>query len=178
MAGTFPDMTAFMRVDPQPRENERKGLPRRLAAHVALTAALVLGWGATAHAATCLEQTRQLAGSFNLSIDPPAAEPGRQSDRVTTEELSESGGVIAPPPARDPAVIEAPEPGRQTMPTVPDIQPETPPPSGGRGALDPAARATLQSILVAAGAEARRGREEDCFSQLSKAKAYIARQRG
>lgn len=139
----------------------------------------MLGSAPAALAETCLEQTQQLADRFDMSIQPPAAQPGRQADGATSGELAGSGGVIVPPPARDPAVIEAPEPGRDAMPTVPDIEPQKPPPQPrGADALDPSARTTLQAILVAAGAEARRGKEENCFDQLSKAKAYIARQRG
>jgi hypothetical protein len=143
----------------------------------ALVGALMLGCSPTvAVAETCLEQTQRLAMEFNLSIDPPEARPGR--DPVTSEDLAESGGVIEPPPARDEAVIEAPERAQNGMPTVPDIPPDAAPPQDGPDALDPSARVTLQSILTAARAEAKRGREADCFARLSKAKAYIQRQRG
>lgn len=151
---------------------------RRMARWAALAGALTLGFSPTAAVAeSCLEQAQRLAGEFDLSIDPPEARPGRDSDTVTSEDLAESGGVIEPPPARDEAVIEAPERARNGMPTVPDIRPDATPPRGGPDALDPPARVTLQSILTAARAEARRGREEDCFARLNEAKAYIQRQR-
>lgn len=150
-----------------------------MAGRAALVGALMLGCSPTvAVAETCLEQTQRLAREFDLSVDPPTARPGRDSDAVTPGDLAESGGVIEPPPARDESVIEAPERAQDGMPTVPDISPDAAPPRDGPDALDPSARVTLQSILTAARAEARRGREKDCFAGLDKAKAYIQRQRG
>lgn len=171
-------MMVFVRPDPRPCRGDRAGSLRWLAAPGAVLA-FVLGCAPAALGETCLEQTQQLADRYDMSIKPPAAEAGRETDGATSGELAESGGVIVPPPARDPAVIEAPQNGRDAMPTVPDIEPQKPPPQPrGSDGLDPSARTTLQAILMAAGAEARRGKEENCFEQLSKAKAYIARQRG
>lgn len=77
--------------------------------------------------------------------------------------------------------MEPPEQPRDRMPTVPAI-PEDRLSGEGKAAqaLSPAARTTLEALLMAARAEARRHREEDCFERLNEAKGYIrrARERG
>jgi len=91
---------------------------------------------------------------------------------VTTQDLARSGGVIAPPASRDDKAVITPPRGQDSrMPTVPEpAQPGGP----SSGKVD---RTTLQSLLVAARAEAERGKEEGCLERLEKARQLADRQR-
>jgi len=126
-------------------------------------------------AGICLEQARALAYEHGLAIDPPNAPRGDgDGDGVTAQELKRSGGVIEPPPVNDPAVIEPPGGVRYGMPTVPQLEKsKKAPPEGTAGPLSPEKTALLESILVAARAEALRNNEKDCFVQLKKAQDLV-----
>lgn len=66
------------------------------------------------------------------------------------------------------------------MPTMPDVTPSPPkqgaPSSPTEGAKEGASdRTTLQALLVAARAEAERGREDGCLDRLTKARELVQR---
>ena len=158
------------------RRKRGRGLAAGIRMMAAPAIALAVGAGA-AGAETCLEQTQRLAKEYNLSIEPAEMGSDGPFDSVTTEELSKSGGVIAPPVVRDPSVVEPPESPRDAMPTVPAVPPgETQGDPQTAQGLSAAARTTLESLLMAARAEAKQQREEDCFERLNEAKAYVQRQ--
>jgi hypothetical protein len=86
--------------------------------------------------------------------------------------MKESGGVIAPPSEGRTPVIEPPQTGSGAMPTTPNIPPQTAErPSGRAAEMSAAKRTRLQSILTAAKAAAGQQREQECFQQLSEARA-------
>lgn len=140
-------------------------------APIAVLCGLLVGGGASWAAQPCLDATGALAKTYGLSIDPPGGRPG---DPPIPAELGRSGGVVEPPPTRDPAVMK-PQPGqRSAMPTMPDITPSNPPAgTAGSPALRPSDRAALQSILVAARDHARKGEEDACVRQLRKATDFL-----
>lgn len=138
-------------------------------AGLAVLGIFVLGVSATpASAETCLEQVRRLARDHNLSIDPPNIASKQAPGSLSSRDLGQSGGLIEPPPTPDTSVIEPPGGVRYPMPTVPDITPGKP--------LSPSDLAILESILIAARAEAERGQETDCFERLGKARQFIQQQ--
>lgn len=137
---------------------------------VASLALLVLWPDAAAAEEKCLDQVRKLADQQGIATVPPTMTPGRDAESrppgSRTEELGRSGGVIAPPQAEDRSVIAPPQSSADTrMPTMPDV---TPP--------DRSDRPSLQALLVAARAEAERGREEACLDRLAEAKKLVQRQ--
>ena len=128
----------------------------------------------TASARTCLAEVRSMAETYGLSITPPEVGPPAEPDGVEPGDLARSGGVIEPPPISDPAVIEPPRDAGRAMPTLPSIPEDSPAPlEAGPRHLSPSDRATLESILVAARANAESGDERDCFERLKTAKGVI-----
>jgi hypothetical protein len=120
----------------------------------------------------CLVQAEALAKTHGVTIDPPGGQP---ADPPNAGELGRSGGVVEPPPTRDPGVLKPPAPFPSDMPTLPDITPSSPRAGvAGTSALRPADRATLQSLLVTARDYGRRGEEDACLRQLGKARDYLA----
>ncbi len=124
-------------------------------------------------AGNCLDEVRGLAKSHNLSIDPLGGTigPDRQSEPGAID-----GGLIEPPQASDDMVMEPPVGGEPAMETLPSVSP--PPPAGnsaGQDALTPAERNILQSVLVAARAEAVRGDERGCYDRLQEAQEFASR---
>ena len=112
-------------------------------------------------------QARELAAQHKLKTDPPDASPGGRSE-ITPKKLSESGGVIQPPPVQDRSVI-TPPPSADRMPTVPNVAPAP----MGTPTGEAAERTTLQSLLVAAQAASERGEERQCLEGLEKARQLL-----
>ncbi len=139
--------------------------------------ALLVLWPDAAAAESCLDQVRQMAERHGVATDPPVAAPDRSTPSrppgTSAEELGRSGGVIAPPQTEDRSVIAPPPSAGNRMPTMPDVTPSRRgAPSGNSGGDKEVAseRTTLQALLVAARAEAERGREDGCLDRLAKAR--------
>lgn len=139
--------------------------------------ALLVLWPDAAAAESCLDQVRQLAERHGVATDPPVATPDRstpnRSPGTNSQELGRSGGVIAPPQTEDRSVIVPPPSADNRMPTMPDVTPprQGAPSSTKDGDKEVASdRTTLQALLVAARAEAERGREDGCLDRLAKAR--------
>lgn len=135
-----------------------------------------------AGAAGCLDEVRSLAERYHLSSDPPTAPADKAPGSVRPGDLARSGGVIEPPPSPDRAVITPPRTAHDAMPTVPDVKdppPNKPPAAAGKPGpadkLGPAEVTTLQSILVAARAQAERGAEAECRDRLREARELVER---
>src|SRR5262245_16520221 len=94
-----------------------------------------------ANASTCLDQVQDLAQRYHLTTDPPKADP--DVGRVTPRQLSQSGGVVAPPPVADKSVIAPSHPSSDQMATLPDVNRSTPEPPKAQAVE----RASLQSLL-------------------------------
>lgn len=135
-------------------------------------AAVLGGWPGAAGAAACLDAVERLAADYRLSIDPTDAPPPSGPDLPGLERLGPADGIIEPPATGDPAVIEPPEGLRYGMETLPDVPPDRPAPARPES-LSPPDSVILQSILVAARAEAMRGSEQDCLEQLRRAGEFI-----
>ena len=134
---------------------------------------LVLSPGA-AMAETCLNDARQLGDTYGLAIDPPDAPSKDQPRAPTSRELAQSGGVIEPPPTPDASVIAPPRDADSRMPTAPKVAPDSKKQGGASpNGLSAADLSMLQSILVAARDQARRGREDDCRESLQKARRLL-----
>lgn len=143
--------------------------------------ALLVMWPDAAAAENCLDQVRQMAERHGVATDPPVAAPDRSTPGrppgTSAEELGRSGGVIAPPQTEDRSVIAPPPSADNRMPTMPDVAPSrrgSPSGTKGGGGSDDkevaSDRTTLQALLVAARAEAERGREDGCLDRLAKAR--------
>jgi hypothetical protein len=144
--------------------------------------ALLVLWPDAAAADSCLDQVRQMAERHGVATDPPVATPDRstpnRSPGTNSQELGRSGGVIAPPQTEDRSVIAPPPSAGNRMPTMPDVTPTRPgtPSSTKDGDKEVASdRTTLQALLVAARAEAERGREDGCLDRLAKARELMQR---
>lgn len=128
--------------------------------------------GAALASDSCLVQVEAMAKTHAIVIDPPGGLPG---DPPSASELGRSGGVVEPPPTRDPGVMKPRTPFPSDMPTMPDITPSSPRAGAtGTSALRPADRATLQSALVTARNHARRGEEEACLRRLGEVRDFVA----
>jgi hypothetical protein len=132
-------------------------------------------------AATCAAEIDLLARQYNLPTKLPRAEPPAgtapeapattESRGVPPEALSQSGGVIEPPEQGRTVTIEPPRTG-DTMPTAPPVPPQTAErPSQSPTELSAAKRMRMQSLLDAARAADREGREAECFERLGEARA-------
>ena len=94
--------------------------------------------------------------------------------RPAARELAQSGGVIEPPPTPDASVIAPPRDADSRMPTAPKVAPDSKKQGGASpNGLSAADLSMLQSILVAARDQARRGREDDCRESLQKARRLL-----
>lgn len=149
----------------------------RFTGRVALITALSLfSTAAPATAATCLDRLEQIAAAYSIDTDPP--DLARNAPPATSSsDLARSGGVIEPPPTGDQAVIAPPETG-SAMATVPDLGPQngesSPAPLNGLTAAD---TVILDSLLVAARADAERGDEDGCLERLGEAEDVLRRAR-
>jgi hypothetical protein len=133
---------------------------------------LVLGSG-MAVAETCLDEARRLGDAYGLAVDPPDAPSKDQPRAPSSRDLAQSGGVVKPPPTPDASVISPPR-DTDSMPTAPKVAPDSKKPGGaGPNGLSAADLSMLQSILVAARDQARRGREDDCRESLQKAQRLL-----
>lgn len=129
-----------------------------------------------ASAAGCLDEVDSLAARYNLSSNPPDASPGKGGAPVRPGDLARSGGVIEPAPTPDRAIITPPRTARDPMPTVPEVKDAPKPPEqAGTGKLSAADMTTLQSLLVAARAQAKNGAEAECRDRLREARELIGR---
>jgi hypothetical protein len=167
-------------------QNPRRWAPR--ASVLLLAPVLMVAAANAARAAGCLDEVRSLAQRYHVSSDPPTApaEKSPPTAAVRPGDLARSGGVIAPPPSPDNAVITPPRSAHDAMPTVPDVKdaspksasPDSTPPKSGMADTDKlgAAETTaLQGVLVAARAQAERGAEAECRDRLREARELIAR---
>lgn len=143
---------------------------------------MLVMWPDAAAAESCLDQVRQMAERHGVATTPPVATPDRstpnRSPGTNSQELGRSGGVIAPPQIEDRSVIAPPPSSDNRMPTMPDVTPpkQSAPSSTKDGDKEVASdRTTLQALLVAARAEAERGREDGCLDRLAKARELIQR---
>jgi hypothetical protein len=129
-----------------------------------------------ADAAGCLDEVNRLAARYNLSSDPPDASPDKPLAPVRPGDMARSGGVIEPAPTPDKSVITPPRDAHDPMPTVPDVK-GTPKKQeeAAAGKLDASEMTTLQSLLVAARAQAKRGVEAECMDRLREARELIGR---
>ena len=135
-----------------------------------------------ARAASCDEEIELFAKQYDLLAELPRAEPPAgspapeppatmESRGVPPEALSRSGGVVEPPEQGRTVTIEPPPTG-DLMPTTPEVKPHTAErPSQGAAELGAAKRMQMQSLLNAARAAERQGREAECFERLGEARA-------
>lgn len=146
--------------------------------------------------ASCGAMVEQFAADMGLSTEPPpVAVPGPGSGAPAlsgstprdelgsgsgSEQLAQSGGMVAPPAVGDRSVVEPPAIG-SNMPTAPSITPQansrTVPDSGpggsggGDGLMGQAARnAQVESLVTAARSAARDGDETRCMNSLNDAR--------
>ena len=167
-------------------QNPRRWAPR--ASALLLAPVLMVAAVHAARAAGCLDEVRSLAQRYHVSSDPPTAPADKSppTAAVRPGDLARSGGVIAPPPSPDKAVITPPRSAHDAMPTVPDVKdappksasPDSTPPNSGMadtGKLGAAETTALQGVLVAARAQAERGAEVECRDRLGEARELIAR---
>lgn len=147
-----------------------------LAAAAALPASLMLLPG-QAFGDNCLERVEQMAAAYGTSTDPPTIPPGEMKKPVSPDDLARSGGVAEPPTTSDRSVITPPR-DHSGMPTLPDIARSQPTDKKANSkTLGPADMSTLQTVLVAARAQAERGMEAECLDGLRKAEQLIAHAR-
>ena len=132
-----------------------------------LASATALPLVGPANAATCIDQVHELADRYHVTTKPPKAD----ADGATTKQLSQSGGVIKPPPIADNSVIAPTHPSSDRMPTLPDVTPSAPDPPKA----DASRRASLQSLLMAAREQAEHGQEAQCLDRLQKARELLSR---
>jgi hypothetical protein len=136
-------------------------------------ALLVPGSGAAA-AQTCLDDVRRLGDTYGLAVDPPDAPSKAQPRAPSSRDLAQSGGVVEPPPTPDASVISPPRNGDSRMPTAPKVAPDSKKQgSASPNGLSAADLSMLQSILVAARDQARRGHDDDCRESLQKARRLL-----
>ena len=122
----------------------------------------------------CLDRVERMAATYGTSTDPPTIPPGEMKKPVSPDDLARSGGVVEPPTTSDRSVI-MPPPAHSGMPTLPDVaRPQPKEKSANTRKLGPADMSTLQSVLVAARAQAERGMETECLDGLRKAEQLIA----
>jgi hypothetical protein len=128
-------------------------------------------------AANCAQEIGTLAREYSITTELPRAEPpgqGRgaaETQTVRPEDLSRSGGVIAPPSEGQGRVIRPPEAGGGATPTMPTLPPQTAERlSGNPVELGASERAQIQSLLQAAKAADEQGQEAACFERLARAK--------
>jgi len=101
--------------------------------------------------------------------------PSKDKPRApSSRDLAQSGGVVEPPPTPDASVISPPRDTDSRMPTAPKVASDSKKQgSGSPNGLSAADLSMLQSILVAARDQARRGREDDCRESLRKARRLL-----
>ncbi len=130
-----------------------------------------------AQAANCTQEIGALAREYSITTELPRAEPpgqGRdaaETPAVRPEDLSRSGGVIAPPSEGQGRVIRPPETGAGATPTMPTLPPQT----ADRLSRNPvelgaSERAQIQTLLQAAKAADEQGQEAACFERLTRAR--------
>jgi hypothetical protein len=125
----------------------------------------------------CLDRVEQMAAAYGTSTDPPTIPPGEMRKPMSPDDLARSGGVVEPPATSDRSVITPPR-DHSGMPTMPDIvRPGPRDKSAKVQRLDPADMSTLQTVLVAARAQAERGLEAECLDGLRTADQLIAHKR-
>lgn len=163
------------------------GCDRTLAIFAPLITLVLIAGTATAAAQSCTNEIDRLAQHYNLSTDEPRAgstempaAPTNPSDTtrgtITTERLAQSGGVIAPPDTGTSMEIQPPRSDPDHMPTAPHVAPN-PPSNGGAeaGDLTAADRVRMESLLQAARAAERQGKDEQCLERLGEALAVPRR---
>jgi hypothetical protein len=148
--------------------------------------ALGLLWAAgPALAQSCGTEVSRLAQQYSLSTDEthtgsmgapttPEAPPATTESRgvTTTDRLARSGGVLTPPDTGAPMAIQPPSSNPDRMPTAP--QPQQSPPNAGStdtAGLTAAQRTQMESLLTAARAAERQGKQEQCLDRLREAEA-------
>lgn len=147
--------------------------PRSRATAVAMVfvlAGLVAASFDGALANSCLDEVDRIAEKYRLDTDPPDA-----TERLHSDDLADTGGLIEPPSTHDPAMVEPPPPNDElfAMPTTP-IRPAPARPTDEKGdELSASERAFLESMLIAARAEAERGKEEDCYKRLRAVQSFL-----
>ena len=152
---------------------------------LALTAALALAVGSAGSAVAqgCGAEIDRLAQQYNLSTEAPRAgtsempaapgsPPAGTSEPATSDRLARSGGVITPPDIGAPMAIRPPHDNPDRMATAPPVVPSPPTSrSGDSGGLGAADRARMESLLQAARAAERQGKEAQCLERLREAEA-------
>ena len=172
-----------------------------------MAAGLLAAQGAAAQTgaaaqASCGAMVDQFAADLGLSTEPPpVAVPGPGGGIGTpglsgstprdetgsgsgSDQLAQSGGMVAPPAVGDRSVVEPPAIG-SNMPTAPSINPQAGPQAnsrtapdsgpggsgGGDGLMGQAARnAQVESLVTAARSAARDGDETRCMTSLNDAR--------
>jgi hypothetical protein len=153
-----------------PTSTHRKAAARSLGPAILLLAL----WSGAAVAETCLDEVRRLGETYRLAVDPPDAPSKDQPRAPSSKELAQSGGVIEPPLTPDASVISPPRDTDSRVPTAPKVTPDSKKPEGANpSGLTASDLSMLQSILVAARDQARRGREDDCRESLQKARRLL-----
>ena len=143
-----------------------------------LIAAIVLA-PQVVRAQTCSDEIALFAQQYGLQADLPRAAPRSGSEPpasgslgVPTQDLSRSGGVIAPPDGARGQVIEPPREVDPKMATPEEqLQTGTGEATGDKTQLNAAKRAQMQSLLDAARDAERRGDATECLERLSRARA-------
>ena len=157
-------------------------MPKPVLAVPLLALVLAAGGAAPAAAQTCGEEVARLAQQYNLSTDLPSAgsstmpaTPESPSAATRTERLAQSGGVLSPPDVGAPMAIQPPAADRTPMPTAPPVTPSPPAAGADAGGLTAAQRSQMESLLQAARAAARQGKDEQCAERLRDASAIPGR---
>ncbi|HEX7966680.1 MAG TPA: hypothetical protein VF502_00565 [Stellaceae bacterium] len=149
----------------------------------ALSVAALLAGAAEAVAQSCGREIERFARQYDLSTETPrsgateapsapASPPAASSGTTTAERHAQSGGVTSPPDVAAPTAIQPPRSDPDRTPLAPDAAPSPPvaaAPDGGK--LTAADRAGMESLLQAAQAAERQGREEECLQDLRAAEA-------
>ncbi len=133
-----------------------------------LVSALMIALPTIASAA-CGDDADAIARQYHVTSALPSA--GQKS---TSDKLTASGGVIAPPSTGDLASANAPVPGGDRMQTAPAIAPQTADSGNSKTSPDVAsaeAASTAQaaSLLQAARDAAKNGNESACKQRLADA---------
>jgi hypothetical protein len=142
------------------------------------------GLAGHALAASCEAEIAAMEQQYKLSSVLPKAEaPAGSPDTPATTEsrgispgdnLSRSGGVLAPPEGGRTAVIQPPSTGPGSTVTPPAVPPHTaqgPTPSSDTAELSATKRTQVQTALNAAREAEGRGDEKACFERLGEARA-------
>jgi hypothetical protein len=131
---------------------------------------------AAAQAQNCSDEIGLFAQQYGLSADLPQTQPNQAppnssgSRDISPDDLSRSGGVVAPSSNPHARIIE---PNQDVDPKMSKSEAHPVGPQGGpadRSHLVAAKRAQMQGLLDAARAAGKRGDEKECLERLALAR--------